>query len=417
MTLEEITNIIGRPGFGTNEVGGVLNIFREPGNTFIRPFILEDPESLVLSDSDVLDITHESLIRNWEFLGQWAKEEFDNYTISLDFEQQLNRWVESGKSNDFLLSIGPLTYFENWFNTAKPNAYWIARYLPEDIEQDKKLFKAKQVLSNGQEFLKRSAGKHVVTRTIMRYGAKRIAAVLGLVAVLTLSSFAVRDYFRKQNDYVLKSMKTETFELANIPKLSLEFPIPVITEQLILHKLTIPEVINAVNDPKQKIKIATGIATQLVNQGRYEPQKEILQSLAIADSLLEQLVVTGNNSELSEKLKLIHDFSVTAGLAYFFNHDKSLKSLVTGNAKRSANWAMHIFKEQPEDFTHIQSLSLALDNGINHAVFSQEEINQLLVILSPFENASKTRWLARNYQRDKVLVRGRSEEHTSELQS
>ena len=96
--------------------------------------------------SDVLDITHESLIRNWEYLGQWAKEEFDNYTISLDFEQQLNRWVESGKSNDFLLPIGPLTYFENWFNTAKPNAHWIARYLPEEIEQDKKLSNAKQVL-------------------------------------------------------------------------------------------------------------------------------------------------------------------------------------------------------------------------------------------------------------------------------
>src|SRR5688572_3488980 len=406
MTLEEITNIIGRPEFGTREVGGVLNIFREPGNTFIRPFILEDPESLVLSDNDVLDITHESLIRNWEFLGQWAKEEFDNYTISLDFEQQLNRWVESGKSNDFLLSIGPLTYFENWFNTAKPNAYWIARYLPEDIEQEKKLMKAKQVLSNGQEFLKRSAGKHVVTRTIMRYGAKRIAAVLGLVAVLTLSSFAVRDYFRKQNDYVLKSMKTETFELANIPKLSLEFPIPVITEQLILHKLTIPEVINAVNDPKQKIKIATGIATQLVNQGRYEPQKEILQSLAIADSLLEQLVVTGNNRELSEKLKLVHDFSVTAGLAYFVNNDALLDSLVSRNARRSANLVKYVLNKQPPDFSDILNLTLALENAINYAVFSPGEINQLLKILSPFEDRTATPWLERNFHRDKVMVRG-----------
>ncbi|MBK6635562.1 MAG: hypothetical protein IPG38_15835 [Chitinophagaceae bacterium] len=123
MTLKEITNILGRPEFGTVEVGAVLDIFREPGNTFVRPFITDDPESRVLLDDDVLDITHESLIRNWEYLGQWAKEEFDNYTVSLDFEQQLNRWVKSGNSNGFLLSIGPLTYFENWFNAAKPNAY------------------------------------------------------------------------------------------------------------------------------------------------------------------------------------------------------------------------------------------------------------------------------------------------------
>lgn len=123
MTLKEIVNIIGKPGISIQEVGAVLNIFREPGNTFIHPFILENPDSHILKENDVLDITHESLIRNWQYLKQWAKEEFDNYTISLDFEQQLNRWVESGKSNDFLLPIGPLTYFENWFNSSKPNAH------------------------------------------------------------------------------------------------------------------------------------------------------------------------------------------------------------------------------------------------------------------------------------------------------
>lgn len=406
MTLKEITNIIGRPEFGTKEVGDVLNIFREPGNTFLRPFILDDSDSQNLNEEDILDITHESLIRNWEYLGQWAKEEFDNYTISLDFEQQLNRWVESGKSNGFLLPIGPLTYFENWFNTAKPNAHWIARYLPEEIEQDKKLANAKLVLSNAEEFLKRSAGKHVVTRTIMRFGPKRIAAALGIIAVIILSSFGIRDYFLKQNDNVLKSIKEKTFEIANIPKLSPEFPIPPITEQLILGNLTIPEVIDAIKEPGQKIKIATGIATQLVNQGRYEPKNEILQSLTIADSLLEQLAISKNNKEISEGLKLIHDFSVTAGLAYFFNQDESLKSIVQSNASRSARWAMHIFKEQPEDFTDIQNLSLALDNGINHKIFSPEEINQLLGIISPFENNKKTPWFQKNYQRDKVLIRG-----------
>ena len=406
MTLQEITNIIGRPEFGINEVGMILNIFREPGNTFIRPFITDDPESHTLHENDVLDITHESLIRNWKYLGEWAREEFDNYTISLDFEQQLNRWVESGKSNDFLLSIGPLTYFENWFNTTKPNAHWIARYLPEDTEQDKKLSKAKLVLSNAQEFISKSARKHVVTRTVMRYGAKRIAAVLALIAFIVLSSFAVRDYFKKQNDYVLKAVKEQTFKLANTPKLSPEFPIPVITEQLILGNLTIPEVIDAIKDPGQKIKIATGIATQLVTQGRYEPRKEILQSLTIADSLLEQLAIPNNSKELSKQLKLIHDFSVTAGLAFYFNQDQSLNSIVTSNAKRSARWGMHILKIQPEGFTDIQNLSLALDNGINHKIFSPEEINQLLKILSPFENQSRTPWLEKNYQQDKLLVRG-----------
>ena len=78
---------------------------------------------------------------------------------------------------------------------------------------------------------------------------------------------AVRDYFRKQNDNVLRSIKAKTFELANTPKLSPEFPVPAITEQLILGNLTIPEVIDAIKEPAQKIKIATGIATQIGSPG------------------------------------------------------------------------------------------------------------------------------------------------------
>ena len=170
MTLEEITSVIGDPKFGTKEVAALLHIFREPGNTFIRPFILDESETQELTDDDVLDITHESLIRNWQYLEEWAEEEFNNYTISLDFEQQLKRWVESGKSSAFLLSIGPLTYFEDWFNKVKPNAFWIARYLPEDANDEKKLSNANVFLNNANEFLKQSTRNHFVTRTIMRLG-------------------------------------------------------------------------------------------------------------------------------------------------------------------------------------------------------------------------------------------------------
>ncbi len=408
MTLKEITNIIGRPEFGTKEVGAVLNIFREPGNTFIRPFITDDSESHTLHENDVLDITHESLIRNWEFLEQWAKEEFDNYTISLDFEQQLNRWVESDKSNGFLLSIGPMTYFENWFNTAKPNAYWIARYLPEDTEEDKKLSNAKLVLGNAKEFLTQSAAKHVVTRTIMRYGPKRIAAVLALMAFIVLSSFAVRDYFQKQNGNVLKSIKEQTFELANEPKLNPNFPVSPITEQLILGNLTIPEVIDAIKEPGQKIKITTGIATQLVLQGRYEPRNEIFQSLSIADSLLEQFVIPENNKGINEGLTLLHDYSVTAGFAFYTNPDEKLNSLIQRNAKRSANSSLQVFKKQPKDFDNIRYLNLALENGISHKILSAEDISGLLGILSPFENDSRSPWVENIYQRNKVNIHGGS---------
>ena len=406
MTLKEISNILGHPEFGAKEVGMVLNIFREPGNTFIRPFITEDPESLSLGDNDVLDITHESLIRNWAYLEEWAKAEFDNYTISLDFEKQLSRWLDSGKSTDFLLPIGPLTFFENWFNTAKPNAHWIARYLPEDIDGNKKLGNAKDVLDNSQAFIKRSAKKHVITRTFIHYGAKRIAAVLGIIALITLSSFAVRNYFLRQNSYVLNTIKSESFELVNKSKLTPDFSVPIINEQLILGNLTIPEVLDAIKDSGQKIKIATGIATLLILQGHNEPRKEIIQSLSAADTLMEKLFANGKPMHFSEALKQVHAFSVTAGLALVFHPDDTLLALVKQNAKRSGRLALQVLKEQPAEYIDIQYLNLALENGINHHVFSPDEINGLLTILSPFENNQRISWIEKNYQRDKVQLRG-----------
>ena len=151
--------------------------------------------------------------------------------------------------------------------TANPMHIGLPVILPEEIDQDKKLVNAKQVLSNAQEFLARSAKKHVVTRTVMRYGPKRIAAALGIIAVIILSSFGISDYFRKKNDNVLRSVKAKTFDLANTPKLSPEFPVPPITEQLILGNLTIPEVIDAIKEPAQKIKIATGYSHTVGNPG------------------------------------------------------------------------------------------------------------------------------------------------------
>jgi energy-coupling factor transporter ATP-binding protein EcfA2 len=406
MTLKEITDIFGNPKYGITGVGQVLNIFREPGNTFIRPFILDDPESQVLDEDTILDITHESLIRNWKYLGQWAKEEFDNYTISLDFEQQLNRWVASGKTKAFLLSIGPLTYFENWFNTSKPNAYWIARYLPEEMEQDKKLSKAKQVLGNMQEFLARSASRHVVTRTFMRYGAKRIAIALALIAVIVLSSFAINDYIQRQNNSVLKSIKEQSFQIANRPKLSLMYAVPVLTEEIKLGNITIPEAIDAVKDPLQKIRIITAIATQLVTQGRNQPRKEIMESLSLAGSLMQHLTFPAGGEDISDGLKLIHDYEVTVGFAYYFSQDDSLKNLVMENSKMAATWAMQVFEKQPADFNDIQSLSLALENGLNHAAFTKDQVNNILEILSPFENRERTAWVINNYAHEKKLVRG-----------
>jgi len=407
MTLQEITNILGRKEYGTMEFGAVLNIFREPGNTFIRPFISDDPESRVLGENDVLDITHESLIRNWDYLKNWAQEEYDNYTVYLDYEQQLNRWVDSGKSNAFLMSIGPLTYFENWINNLNPNVHWIARYLPEELDQDKKLSKANSILKNSQEFISKSAKKHVVTRTVMRYGAKRIGIAIALIAFLVFSSFAIRQYLRQQNSYILNSIQAESIKLVNSPKVSFENKIYLIVEQMKLDLISVDEAINPVHDPIEKINIANGIATLFVFQGRSEPKEEIFRSLTIADSLSAEHAVPNNlNSSISSILKVLNDLRVTLELAYYYNPDTQIETWRKENAIRAGKMVLHILETQPADFSDIINLTLALEHAVNYRVFTPDETQKIIQILSPFEKEVQSDWESVNFNADNLLQRG-----------
>ena len=190
MSLEEITGIINSPALSTEVVGEVLNIFREEGNSFIRPFKTADPSTHHLSPDTVLDITHESLIRNWNKLNQWANREFEFYSTFLDFKKQLDRWKKSGKSRGFLLPVGPLSYFENWYKNCKPNAGWIMRYAEAREDAGAARKHAEETLTDIRSFIRRgSARKEMITRSFMKYGPRRIASLFAVVVMLVLSGF------------------------------------------------------------------------------------------------------------------------------------------------------------------------------------------------------------------------------------
>lgn len=405
MTLKEITDIFGRKGIDEKIVAGVLNVFRESGNTFIRPFITDDAETIPLKADQVLDITHESLIRNWNHLEEWANEEFESYSVSLDFGQQLSRWVKSNKSNAHLFSIGPLTYFENWYNSVKPNAAWIARYLPDDIDAANKLQRAKRILNNSQEFLQQSARKHAITRAVMRYGPKRIAAVIGLIAIITLSSFGVKKYLDRQNSAVLQSVHEQTIQLIKSPKAALSKRVSLLVESVKSGQTTITDAIHTIVDPVQKVNVTVGVATLLVLQGNTEPRREIIESFTLADSLLDSYSIPEDPQLLASLLKEMNDLRVTLEFAYYHSPDDQINELRKKNAKRSAAWVNHIATKQSEGYTNIQEFSLALENAINHQAFSNEELKNLIAILSPFEG-STSEWVQNNFDKDKLLIRG-----------
>lgn len=222
MSLEEITAIINTPEFTSRVVGGVINTFREEGNSFIRPFKTDDPSTHDLKPDSVLDITHESLIRNWSKLNKWASREYEFYSTFLDFKKQMDRWKQSGKSSDFLLPIGPLTYFENWYDTCKPNAAWLTRYSEVQDDKIKARAHAHETLEDIKQFLKRSARKVAVTKAFMKYGPQRIATSLAIVILITLSGFYWYDAEQKKNDRVIERVRSESMSLMKSEQVDLQ---------------------------------------------------------------------------------------------------------------------------------------------------------------------------------------------------
>ena len=213
MTLEEISQIIQNEYSDTRTIDKLLSIYREQGNTFIQPFLEEGQNYQPLSPNQVLDITHESLIRNWTQLNEWAKEEYEHLQNYLDFSKQLERWVNNNYSNGFLLPIGPLTYFEAWIEKLNPNKYWILRYEKFKSHKKEELELAEFELSKMKRFLSKSSKKQFFTKTLMKYGANKVAAFVGIVSLVISIAYFYNDYRSKQNDVVLKKILTEGEEL------------------------------------------------------------------------------------------------------------------------------------------------------------------------------------------------------------
>jgi hypothetical protein len=222
MTLEEITKIINREDITSEKVVGILDVFRLQGNTFLKPFITSDESSKLLKPADVLDITHESLIRNWDLLDEWAKEEYENWINFQDFNKQMQRWLSNDKAKGYLLPIGPLTFFENWYNTCKPNKNWLARYDNSDNSWDDKLAKAESSLLDAELFIKKSSDKLLFTRYVLKHGARKLSMGLIYMIFLPVCIHYYYDYSRKQNDYVIGKIEQRGLDMLSSSKVSLD---------------------------------------------------------------------------------------------------------------------------------------------------------------------------------------------------
>ena len=115
--LQEIVDVSGAP---LDEVIGVVEAFRAPGNSFLMP-----PPGEPLGPGRYVDISHESLIRNWVRMTGWVEDESESARV---YERLSSTALLHDQGKAALWHQPDLGVALQWRDTHKPNAAWARRY-------------------------------------------------------------------------------------------------------------------------------------------------------------------------------------------------------------------------------------------------------------------------------------------------
>lgn len=405
MSLGEITSIINSPELNSEVVGEVLNIYREEGNSFIRPFKTEDPGTHKISANTVLDITHESLIRNWNKLNTWANQEFEFYSTYLDFRKQLDRWKNSGKSSSFLLPIGPLTYFENWYNRCKPNVGWIKRYSEIQQDQTKAGAEAESTLADIREFIKRSAKKVMVTRAFMKYGPQRIATVLAIIIMLVLSGFYWYDAEQKQNNRVIEKVRSESLGLMKSKEVGFNIK-------------ALPLLIEERYKPGSLLNYLSGLDTKARSSLSLEAYKQLLlfdkHDTSAIKSELRNLIQANFRELVAKKrdypflMTELNKFTTLLAYDNYYNPSNSSETTLRDFADEGYNTALVFFQAKALFQATIPlELNYGIQQWLTFGYVTDEKVNTMLGLVSPFEGTGGQAIFDVYYSKGSYEINGR----------
>ncbi|MCC5932555.1 MAG: hypothetical protein JJU28_25140 [Cyclobacteriaceae bacterium] len=115
--ISQIAAIASAPA---EEVIKVVETFRQPGRSLLMP-----PHEVPLNDESVIEISHESLMRIWDRLKDWVREESESAKIYTRLSEAAARHQE-GKSS--LWRPPDLQIARNWRDSYKPTLAWALRY-------------------------------------------------------------------------------------------------------------------------------------------------------------------------------------------------------------------------------------------------------------------------------------------------
>jgi WD40 repeat protein len=158
-----------------SDVVAVVEAFRRAGRSFLMP-----PPSVALHPDSLVDISHESLIRNWTRLRKWTDEEAQSARI---YKRLAETAVLHKAGEEALLKDPALQVALDWRVKNKPNAAWARRYHAE--YETAMSFLDASVAARERELLERQQQQR---REVSYKRTRLVAFLLAFSALLSVGS-------------------------------------------------------------------------------------------------------------------------------------------------------------------------------------------------------------------------------------
>jgi WD40 repeat protein len=104
------------------EISEVVERFRHPSRSYLRPSV-----GVPLQGDTVIDISHESLMRNWQRLIGWVREESRSADTYLELSETASLYQQGQRG---FVTNPELQLYLNWQRRTQPNEAWARRYDP-----------------------------------------------------------------------------------------------------------------------------------------------------------------------------------------------------------------------------------------------------------------------------------------------
>jgi WD40 repeat protein/energy-coupling factor transporter ATP-binding protein EcfA2 len=154
----------------TAELERVVSVFANPSVCFL------DRRPLPNEAGELVDLSHESLIRQWDRLRRWADEEAEKVRSFRALAASAGEWQRHERSTDFLKRGAELGVWRQWWKSQNPSGAWAARYKLDGAEG------SLAPLDLSKEYLAQSYKRYMRQQVTNWVVGLAVAAVFGAIA-------------------------------------------------------------------------------------------------------------------------------------------------------------------------------------------------------------------------------------------